>query len=77
MADNRVEVEIGGQKLVLRTKNSPEYITELARYVDVKISAIAQRNPRLSISQQALLAAINLADEIHKKDSPETGRRSD
>lgn len=62
---NRVTVEIGGQRLALRTSNDPEYVVFLANYVDEKIRALAEKNPRLSISQLALLAAINLADEIH------------
>jgi cell division protein ZapA len=62
---NRVAVEVGGQTLMLRTQNDPEYVKALAKYVDEKIEAIAQKNPRLSTSQLALLAAINLADEIH------------
>ena len=61
---NRVTVEIGGQRLALRTSNDPDYVVFLANYVDEKIRALAEKNPRLSISPLALLAAINLADEI-------------
>lgn len=61
----RLTVEIGGQTLLLRTQNDPEYIKSLAAFVDSKIQALALNNPRLSISQLALLTAINLADEIH------------
>ena len=61
---HRVTVEIGGQTLVLRTQNDPEYIRTLAEFVDRKVQALAQNNPRLSISQLALLTAINLADDI-------------
>lgn len=63
---NRVTVEVGGQALTLKTQNDPEYIRDLARYVQGKIDSIAAKNPRLSNSQLALLAAINLADELHK-----------
>lgn len=62
---HRITVEIGGQTLILRTQNDPEYIKTLAKFVDEKIQSLAQNNPRLSISQLALLTAINLADEIH------------
>lgn len=62
---HRITVEIGGQTLILRTQNDPEYIKTLANFVDEKIQSLAQNNPRLSISQLALLTAINLADEIH------------
>lgn len=60
----RVTVEIGGQTLMLRTQNDPEYIKTLAKFVNSKIQVLAKNNPRLSISQLALLTAINLADEI-------------
>lgn len=62
---NRVTVEIGGQYLNLRTQNDPEYVQNLAKFVDDKIRLLSEKNPRLSISQLALLTAINLADEIH------------
>ncbi|MGI6364981.1 MAG: cell division protein ZapA [Bacillota bacterium] len=72
MAENyiRVSVEIGGQHLHLRTQNDPEYVKALAKFVDDKIRILAEKNPRLSISQLALLTAINLADEIHSAGSP-------
>ncbi|HBI57315.1 MAG TPA: hypothetical protein DDY38_10850 [Firmicutes bacterium] len=54
---------------MLRTQNDPEYIKTLAKFVDGKIQSLAKNNPRLSISQLALLTAINLADEIHSADS--------
>lgn len=66
---HRVTVEIGGQTLVLRTQNDPEYINKLAQYVDDKIKSLAEKNPKLSISQLALVTAINLADEIHSAKS--------
>lgn len=71
---NRVTVEVGGQTLMLRTQNDPDYVMALARYVDEKMLAIAQKNPRLSTSQLALLTAINLADEIHSAGVPATTR---
>ena len=67
---NRVTVEIGGQYLNLRTQNDPEYVQSLAKFVDDKIRLLAEKNPRLSISQLALLTAINLADEIHSAGQP-------
>lgn len=68
----RVTVEIGGQTLMLRTQNDPEYIKTLAEFVNSKVQALAQNNPRLSISQLALLTAINLADDIFSADQART-----
>lgn len=61
---NRVTVEIAGQELTLLTDNEPEYVLALAKYVNERIEKILEKNPRLSTSQVALLAAINLADEV-------------
>ena len=58
---NRVTVEIGGQRLAFSTSNDPDYVVFLANYVDEKIRALAEKNPRLSISRWVLLVAINLA----------------
>lgn len=66
---NRVTVEIWGQQVTLRTQNDPEYVQRLARFVDRRMDTIAQKNPRLSTSQVALLAAINVADELFKCDA--------
>ncbi len=66
---NRVTVEIWGQQVTLRTQNDPEYVQRLARHVDRRMASIAQKNPRLSTSQVALLAALNIADELFSCDA--------
>lgn len=68
MADEqeRVIVEIYGEKHVIRGKESAEHIIKVAREVDKKMRLIAQRMPRLAVHQIAILAALNLADELEK-----------
>ena len=66
---NRVTVEIWGQQVTLKTQNDPEYVQRLARYVDRRMDSIAEKNPRLSTSQVALLAAVNIADELFSCDA--------
>lgn len=63
---SRVEVEIAGENYVLRGDSSPEYIRELARRVDRMIREITSRNPRVSVAKAAVLAAINIADELKR-----------
>lgn len=62
----KVVVEIFGEKHVVRGGESPEHIIKIAREVDKKMQLIAQRLPRLPIHQVAILAALNLADELEK-----------
>lgn len=63
---SRVEVEIMGENYVLRGDSPPEHIRELARRVDRMIREVTSRNPRLSVAKAAVLAALNLADELKR-----------
>jgi len=38
----------------------------LADYVDEKMNVIASKNPHLSTKQIAVLASLNIADELYK-----------
>lgn len=60
--ENRVEVQVGGETYVLKGKGNPNYLKELARYVDATMQMALQRNPRLSVTEAAVLAALNVAD---------------
>lgn len=59
-------VEIFGEKHVVRGEGTELYIQGLAHEVDKKMRLIAQRLPRLSVHQIAVLTALNLADELAK-----------
>lgn len=62
----KVTVEIFGEKHIIRGEESPEHIQKVAKAVDKKMRLIAQRIPRLGVHQIAILAALNLADELEK-----------
>lgn len=62
----KITVEIFGEKHVVRGEGTPEYIKNLAHEVDKKMRLVAQRLPRLSVHQVAILAALNFADELAK-----------
>jgi cell division protein ZapA len=69
----KITVEIFGEKHVVRGDGSASYILGLAHDVDNKMRLIAQRLPRLSVQQIAILTALNLADELAKlKEEQET-----
>lgn len=64
--ESRVEVEIFGEYYTLKGDSSPEELIMLAHYVNRKMKALAGRNPRLSRTQTAVLAALNIAEELKK-----------
>lgn len=63
---SRVEVEICGEQYTIRGSESPEYIEMVAEYVDRKMKQLVDINPKLTTSKAAVLAAINIADELSK-----------
>ncbi len=56
-------VEIFGSEYHVRADEDPEYVKEIAAYVDGKMREIAERQNLVSSTKVAILAAINLADE--------------
>jgi len=66
MAKRSVEVYIYGQKYVIRSESSEEYVREVASLVDRKMREVAQRGRSVSTLNVAVLAALNIADELLK-----------
>jgi cell division protein ZapA len=64
--ESRAEVEIFGDYYIIKGDNSPEQMLMLAQYVNRKMKQLAGRNPRLSKTQVAVLAALNIAEEFMK-----------
>jgi cell division protein ZapA len=59
-----VRVEIYDQSYHLRGTD-PEYIQDLAEYVDTKMRLISQQASTVDSLKVAVLAALNIADEYH------------
>jgi cell division protein ZapA len=59
-----VRVEIYDQTYHLRGSD-PEYIAQLASYVDTKMRLIGQQASTVDSLRLAVLAALNIADELH------------
>jgi cell division protein ZapA len=59
-----VRVEIFDQAYNLRGTDSA-YIMQLAEYVDSKMRAVAQQASTVDSARLAVLAALNIADELH------------
>ena len=61
-----VPVVIHGQRYPVRSALEPTYIAELAAYVDEKMRIAADANQTTDSVRVAVLAALNLADEIFR-----------
>ncbi|MEW6031552.1 MAG: cell division protein ZapA [Bacillota bacterium] len=62
----RVTARILGEDYTIRGRMPAEHIERVARYVDEKMLQIAEAYPKLGTSRVAVLAAINMADELFK-----------
>ena len=62
----KTKVEISGEKYTLVGDTSPEQMSEIVAYVNEIMKKLSERNPKLNRSQVAILAALNVADEMFK-----------
>jgi cell division protein ZapA len=60
----RTEVKIYGERYIIKSDLDPEIIVRIAEYVDEKMSQIKQNAPIISTSKIAILAALNVAEEL-------------
>jgi len=61
-----IPVDIRGQKYPIRSTLDPEYVARLALYVDEKMRAAAETTPTGDNLRLAVLAALNIADELFR-----------
>jgi cell division protein ZapA len=61
-----IPVEIHGQRYPIRSTLDPEYVSRLAAYVDEKIRTAAETAPTGDSVRLAVLAALNIADELFR-----------
>lgn len=66
MADGLVPVEILGQRFPVRSALDERYVQDLAHYVDEKMRAAEDLLPASDNLRVALVAALNLADELFR-----------
>jgi cell division protein ZapA len=62
----RVVVRIFGEECALRGDGTPERLRALAALVDGRMRAIAARTPQLGKTRVAMLAALQLAEELSR-----------
>ena len=71
------EVEIFGATYQLRGEQDPEYLERLARLVDEKMRSIGSQIPVADSGKLAILAALNLADELVQSNNQQEGERGE
>ncbi len=62
-----VQVQILGQPFAIRGEADQRYVLEVAAYVDRKMREITGRTSVESVTKVAVLAALNIADELFKE----------
>jgi len=60
-----VEVQILGQRMVLKTTDDPRHVERLASYVKRKVDEASAHGP-ISSPKLAVLAALNIADDYFR-----------
>lgn len=64
---NIVTVRINGVEYNLKGNEKEEYLHKVAGYVDKKVKSILENNKKLSTSSAAILSAVNVVDDMFKK----------
>jgi cell division protein ZapA (FtsZ GTPase activity inhibitor) len=66
MAEGRAEIEILGQRLLVRGRGTPEYIRGLGEYLDARIRLVREQAHVQDPTRLALLAGLHVADELFR-----------
>ena len=66
---NAIEVDIFGQRLSLQGNADENYVQELAQYVEGQMNTIAGNLTTSTPTKVAILAAINIADQLFTQES--------
>lgn len=72
---NKVTVTIAGQEYTLVATEDAAYMEKVAQHVDLRVSEVAAAG-RISTTDAAILAALNIADEYFKAQEAAENLRS-
>lgn len=64
----KVTVNINGKDYNLKGRDDEKYLKQVAEYVDEKINEIKSKNQFLSTGDAAVLAAVNIVDQLYEND---------
>lgn len=62
-----VTVNIFGREYTLRGDADPDYVQKVAAFVDERMNEVARNSAVASTDKVAILAAINIADELFRE----------
>lgn len=62
------DVNILGQKFVLKTENDEDHVKQVADYVNKIMHGIKQRTSTISTQNIAILGALNIAEEMFNRE---------
>lgn len=77
MEKKRVEVKINNAEYVLVTEESEEYVQRVALLVNKRMAQIQEGNKQLSTAMNAVLTAINIADDLLKSEEIQDNLRGE
>src|SRR5205809_2638984 len=66
MPEGIITVEILGQRYPIRSALDPDYVAQLASYVDQKLKAAGDTASTTDTMRLAVLAALHIADELFR-----------
>jgi cell division protein ZapA len=73
MTSRVVHVDIHGQRYAVRSELDPQYVGELATYLDTRMQMAARELASGDPLRIAVIAALNLADELFRARADATG----
>ncbi len=76
-AQTTTQVEIFGTVYHVRGNDNPEHLQEVADVVDRRMREVAQQVATVDTAKIAILAALNLADDLHRCRQQQEGERVD
>jgi cell division protein ZapA len=71
------QVEIFGQTYSVRADGESGYIHDLARFVDSRMKEVAERTATVDTTKIAILAALNISDDLYQADKKRQGDPTD
>ena len=61
-----VQIEVHGQKYPIRTELDPQYVEELAQFVEARMALASKSSPSSDAVGLAILTALNITDEYFR-----------
>lgn len=77
MTEGRADVEILGQRLSVRGRGTPEYIHQLADYLNGRIQTVREQARVFDPLRLSLLAGLHVVDELYRCREAEAERPTD